>query len=53
MSARSVFLGIVLLVLSCSGIDPAQRVTVRDRDSLEQDRVASDKLVGWIRERLA
>jgi glycyl-tRNA synthetase len=28
-------------------------VTVRDRDSLEQVRVASDKLVGWIRERLA
>jgi glycyl-tRNA synthetase len=30
-----------------------ETVTVRDRDSLEQVRVASDKLVGWIRERLA
>ncbi len=30
-----------------------QTVTVRDRDSLEQVRVASDQLVGWIRERLA
>ena len=28
-------------------------VTVRDRDSLEQVRVAADKLVGWVRERLA
>ncbi len=27
-------------------------VTVRDRDSLEQVRVASDKVVGWVRERL-
>jgi glycyl-tRNA synthetase len=27
-------------------------VTVRDRDSLEQVRVSTDKLVGWIRERL-
>jgi glycyl-tRNA synthetase len=30
-----------------------QTVTIRDRDSLEQVRVASDKVVGWIRERLA
>ncbi|MGD2046615.1 MAG: glycine--tRNA ligase [Gemmatimonadota bacterium] len=30
-----------------------QTVTVRDRDTLEQVRVASDKLVEWIRERLA
>ena len=29
-----------------------QTVTVRDRDSLEQVRVASDQLVSWIRERL-
>jgi glycyl-tRNA synthetase len=28
-------------------------VTVRDRDSLEQVRVASDQVVGWVRERLA
>ena len=28
-------------------------VTIRDRDSLEQVRVASDQIVGWIRERLA
>ncbi|MDH3208475.1 MAG: glycine--tRNA ligase [Gemmatimonadota bacterium] len=27
-------------------------VTIRDRDSLEQIRVAADKVVGWIRERL-
>ena len=27
-------------------------VTIRDRDSLEQVRVASDKVVGWIREKL-
>jgi len=30
-----------------------QTVTIRDRDSLEQVRVASDKVVGWVRERLA
>ena len=30
-----------------------QTVTIRDRDSLEQVRVATDKVVGWIRERLA
>jgi glycyl-tRNA synthetase len=29
-----------------------QTVTVRDRDTLEQVRVASDRLVGWIHERL-
>jgi glycyl-tRNA synthetase len=28
-------------------------VTIRDRDSLEQVRVAADKVVGWVRERLA
>jgi glycyl-tRNA synthetase len=28
-------------------------VTVRDRDTLEQVRVATDKVVGWVRERLA
>lgn len=28
-------------------------VTIRERDSMEQDRVALDKVVGWIRERLA
>jgi glycyl-tRNA synthetase len=28
-------------------------VTIRDRDSLEQIRVASDKVVGWVKERLA
>ncbi|MGE0157876.1 MAG: glycine--tRNA ligase [Gemmatimonadales bacterium] len=28
-------------------------VTIRDRDSLEQVRVGSDKVVGWVRERLA
>jgi len=28
-------------------------VTIRDRDTLEQVRVASDKVVGWVRERLA
>jgi len=27
-------------------------VTIRDRDTLEQVRVASDKVVGWVRERL-
>jgi glycyl-tRNA synthetase len=27
-------------------------VTVRDRDSLEQVRVASDQVLGWVRERL-
>ncbi len=27
-------------------------VTVRDRDSLEQVRIAADSLVGWVRERL-
>jgi glycyl-tRNA synthetase len=27
-------------------------VTVRDRDSLEQVRVSSDQVVGWIRERM-
>jgi glycyl-tRNA synthetase len=27
-------------------------VTIRDRDSLEQVRVASDKVVGWVRQRL-
>ncbi len=27
-------------------------VTIRDRDSLEQVRVASDQVVGWITERL-
>jgi glycyl-tRNA synthetase len=30
-----------------------QTVTIRDRDSLEQIRVASDKVVGWVKERLA
>jgi glycyl-tRNA synthetase len=30
-----------------------QTVTIRDRDSLEQVRVGADKVVGWIRERLA
>jgi len=29
-----------------------QTVTIRDRDSLEQVRVAADKVAGWIRERL-
>jgi glycyl-tRNA synthetase len=28
-------------------------VTIRDRDSLQQIRVASDKVVGWVKERLA
>jgi glycyl-tRNA synthetase len=28
-------------------------VTVRDRDTLEQSRVAADRLVGWLRERLS
>jgi glycyl-tRNA synthetase len=28
-------------------------VTIRDRDSLEQIRVGSDKVVGWVKERLA
>jgi glycyl-tRNA synthetase len=28
-------------------------VTIRDRDSLQQVRVASDKVVGWVREQLA
>jgi glycyl-tRNA synthetase len=28
-------------------------VTIRDRDSLEQVRVGSDKVVGWVKERLA
>jgi glycyl-tRNA synthetase len=28
-------------------------VTIRERDTLQQVRVASDKVVGWIRERLA
>ncbi|MCG6987476.1 MAG: glycine--tRNA ligase [Gemmatimonadetes bacterium] len=28
-------------------------VTIRDRDSLEQVRVATDKVVGWLRERMA
>jgi glycyl-tRNA synthetase len=28
-------------------------VTIRDRDSLEQTRVGSDKVVGWVKERLA
>ena len=28
-------------------------VTIRERDSMEQSRVALDKVVGWIRERLA
>ena len=28
-------------------------VTIRDRDSLEQVRVSADKVVGWVRERLA
>ncbi|MEQ1856718.1 MAG: glycine--tRNA ligase [Longimicrobiales bacterium] len=28
-------------------------VTIRDRDSLEQVRVSLDKVVGWVRERLA
>jgi glycyl-tRNA synthetase len=27
-------------------------VTIRDRDSLEQVRISSDKVVGWIREKL-
>jgi glycyl-tRNA synthetase (class II) len=27
-------------------------VTIRDRDSLEQVRVATDKVVAWLRERL-
>ena len=27
-------------------------VTIRDRDSMEQSRVALDKVVGWIQERL-
>ena len=30
----------------------AGTVTIRDRDSLDQVRVASDQIVGWIRERL-
>ncbi len=30
-----------------------QSVTIRDRDSLKQDRVALDRVHGWIRERLA
>jgi len=30
-----------------------QTVTIRDRDSLEQIRVGSDKVVGWVKERLA
>jgi glycyl-tRNA synthetase len=30
-----------------------QTVTIRDRDSLEQIRVAADKVVGWVKERLA
>jgi glycyl-tRNA synthetase len=30
-----------------------QTVTIRDRDSLAQVRVGLDKVVGWIRERLA
>ena len=30
-----------------------QTVTIRDRDSLEQVRVGADKVVGWVRERLA
>jgi glycyl-tRNA synthetase len=30
-----------------------QTVTIRDRDSLEQVRVGLDKVVGWVRERLA
>ncbi len=29
-----------------------QTVTVRDRDSMEQTRVSTDKLVAWVRERL-
>jgi glycyl-tRNA synthetase len=28
-------------------------VTIRDRDSLEQIRVGSDMVVGWVKERLA
>jgi glycyl-tRNA synthetase len=28
-------------------------VTIRERDTLQQARVASEKVVGWIRERLA
>ncbi len=28
-------------------------VTIRDRDSLEQVRVASDQVVDWVRDRLA
>ena len=27
-------------------------VTIRDRDSLQQERVGLDHVVGWIRERL-
>jgi glycyl-tRNA synthetase len=30
-----------------------QSVTIRDRDSLEQVRVGSDKVVAWVKERLA
>jgi glycyl-tRNA synthetase len=30
-----------------------QTVTIRDRDSLEQIRVGSDKVVAWVKERLA
>jgi glycyl-tRNA synthetase len=28
-------------------------VTLRDRDTLEQSRVSADKVVGWVREKLA
>jgi glycyl-tRNA synthetase len=28
-------------------------VTVRDRDTLNQDRVAADRVVAWVEERLA
>ena len=28
-------------------------VTIRDRDTLEQIRVSTDQVVGWVRERLA
>ena len=29
-----------------------QQVTVRDRDTMQQDRISIDGLVGWLRERL-
>ncbi len=34
------------------GPDLADTVTVRDRDSMQQERVKTDALVGWLRERL-